>query len=207
MIANCPSQEALKSLSLGQLPEEQSDVLLNHLQTCDSCQLEIGTLDSAEDTFIKRLKSASDDSPDEYAAENDCRTATARALAALAALETGELMPANFPKTIGEYEIVGPLGQGGMGHVFLGRHTKLGRQVAIKFIADHRRWDQTMHQRFASEMRTIGSLNHPNIVVAHDARDVEGVAVLDRADRGAEPERNHQTPRAAESIRRLRDRD
>ena len=50
--------------------------------------------------------------------------------------------------------------------------------VAIKVIANHRRWDERTQNRFATEMKNIGGLNHPNIVVAHDAREVDGLAVL-----------------------------
>ncbi len=180
MIAICPSQEQLKSLSLGQLSEEQSDQMLVHLRGCESCQEEIGSIDTCEDTFVGSLRTVSNDDQNEFMQEDEFRLASARALAALATLEvdSDESLPSEIPKTIGEYEIVRSLGRGGMGHVYLGRHTKLGRMVAIKFIADHRRWDQTMHDRFASEMRMIGGLNHPNIVHAHDARDVDGVAVL-----------------------------
>ena len=103
--------------------------------------------------------------------------AMAKALASLANAN-GDDAEFSLPKTIGEYEIVKPIGRGGMGRVFLGRHTKLGRQVAIKVLAQHRRWDQTMHDRFEAEMKAIGGLNHPNVVAAHDARDVDGVAVL-----------------------------
>ena len=180
MFATCPSQEKLKSLSLGQLPEEQSDVLLQHLGSCETCQETISGIDEGEDTFIRQIKSAGTEDADEFESEKGCQVAATRALAALALAEDGinkSGIP-NVPSSIGEYDIVEPLGQGGMGHVYLGRHTKLGRPVAIKFIADHRRWDQTMHQRFASEMRLIGGLKHPNIVIAHDAREVDGLAVL-----------------------------
>jgi serine/threonine protein kinase len=182
MIGVCPPEDQLKSFSLGQLSDEQSDVLAVHLQGCDSCQAEMGTLESAEDTFVSTLKATSSDIADlndDASGEAECKVATARALAALGNVEgqRNESLT-NIPRMIGEYEIVEALGKGGMGHVFLGRHTKLGRPVAIKFIADHRRWDSTMHERFASEMRTVGGLNHPNIVAAHDAREVDGLAVL-----------------------------
>ena len=183
MKLDCPDRNQLQFLSSGLLSEEASDQLLGHLEQCDSCQAEIATLDLKEDTFIGRLAGAVRDeanSPDEptFEHEPDFKNAVAKALGALAGLSPGELASGNLPDSIGEYEIVRPLGQGGMGRVFLGRHTKLGRLVAIKVLAHHRRWDQSMRQRFDSEMRVIGGLNHPNIVTAHDAREVDGVAVL-----------------------------
>jgi serine/threonine protein kinase len=188
VIANCPPPEKLKSLSLGQLTEEQSDVLVIHLESCEACQNEIAQIDSAEDSLISQLKSSASDAdnmgPDNsFETESGCRVAMTRALAALATVEDGspsldQAIHSPIPDSIGEYEIVRPLGHGGMGHVYLGKHTKLNRSVAIKFIADHRRWDQTMRERFNSEMRLIGGLKHPNIVGAYDAREVDGIAVL-----------------------------
>ena len=58
------------------------------------------------------------------------------------------------------------------------RHTKLGREVALKVIADHRLVDPKTRDRFDAEMRAVGRLSHPNIVTAHDAREVDGSAVL-----------------------------
>ena len=175
----CPDKNQLESFSRGMLGEEDSDQLIVHLQDCQSCQQNLETFDGGgEDTFIRELRSASAESdPDEILAEPEFRSATMKALAALAKMDEFESDFA-LPNTIGEYEIVKSIGRGGMGRVFLGRHTKLGRQVAIKVLAQHRRWDRRMHERFEAEMRAIGSLNHPNIVVAHDARDVDGVAVL-----------------------------
>ena len=180
MIAPCPPEKKLRSFSLGMLPEEQSDAVYVHLQDCETCQHELSSLETVEDTLVNQLRQANSEQ-DEFDHEIDCQRAANLALGALGRhqTETGKQEEGlRVPKLIGEYEIVRPLGRGGMGHVFLGRHTKLGRMVAIKIIANHRLWDQTMHDRFAAEMRTIGSLNHPNIVTAYDAREVDGLAVL-----------------------------
>lgn len=182
MIAICPTSEDLKSLSLGKLSEEHSDQLVSHLESCETCQSEISDLDISDDTFVSSLRSASNivlTTNDRFDQEGACRVAASRALAALATVESNEDHALkHVPRTIGEYEIVRPLGRGGMGNVYLGRHTKLRRLVAIKFIAEHRRWDQSMRDRFETEMQTIGQLKHPNIVAAFDAREVDGIAAL-----------------------------
>ena len=179
MTTQCPTKNQLKLLSGGQLTEEDSDVLLLHLQACDDCQAEIGTLDHDEDTFIgdlQRLQLA-DAAANDLTKEPGYRAATAKALAAIGSLETSE-QTADLPQEFGDYKIVRSIGRGGMGSVYLGRHAKLDRSVAIKILAKHRRWDEVMHERFETEMRVIGGLNHPNIVAAHDAREVDDVAVL-----------------------------
>ncbi len=56
-----------------------------------------------------------------------------------------------LPKSIGEYEIIRPLARGGMGHVYLARHTKLGREVALKVLAGHRLADPRMQERFEAD--------------------------------------------------------
>jgi serine/threonine protein kinase len=73
----------------------------------------------------------------------------------------------NTGSRLGHYEIVGPLGAGGMGEVYRARDTKLGREVAIKlvlqiFVDDHERL-----VRFEREARTLASLNHPGIATLH----------------------------------------
>jgi len=177
MNALCPTQQQLISLSQGLLSQEMSDTLLYHIKDCDTCLNELVELDSKSDTLIQQLKAATDQP--EFENEAGFKNASQRALAALSMGQSmDELATSPPPKEIGEYVIVRPLGHGGMGNVYLGQHTKLGREVAIKLIADHRRWDETMQARFASEMKLIGGLNHPNIVTAHDAREVDGVAAL-----------------------------
>lgn len=175
MISLCPPVERLKSLSCGNLTDNDTDQLLAHLYECDACQQEMSQLENHSDTFIGQLKAVANQLNDPFETEPEFHTATARALAALTSVADNE---PNLPQQIGEYEVLHPIGHGGMGRVFAGQHTKLGRPVAIKILARHRHWDQTMQARFAAEMKVIGSLNHPNIVVAHDAREVDGVAVL-----------------------------
>src|SRR5262245_51607264 len=73
------------------------------------------------------------------------------------------------PKTrLGTYEILGPLGAGGMGEVYRARDTRLGREVAIKVLAQHVSSSPEDRARFQREAMTISNLNHPNICVLHD---------------------------------------
>ncbi|RPH81380.1 MAG: serine/threonine protein kinase, partial [Planctomycetaceae bacterium] len=70
---------------------------------------------------------------------------------------------------IGPYQIVQKLGEGGMGAVYKALHTKLKRVVAIKVLPAERMQDQEAIDRFEREMEAVGTLQHPNIVAAHDA--------------------------------------
>ena len=174
----CPPIPQLRAYALGRLPDEDSDIVFEHLRGCASCAAELETIDDGEDSLIVELRQP--DPLADFGEEPDCQVAVAKALGALASANhgltaTGDL---EFPRQIGEYEIVRPLGRGGMGNVYLARHTKLGREVALKVLATHRLADSRMRQRFDAEMRAVGGLSHPNIVTAHDARDIDGTAVL-----------------------------
>ncbi|MGK2857157.1 MAG: protein kinase domain-containing protein [Thermoanaerobaculia bacterium] len=69
---------------------------------------------------------------------------------------------------LGPYEIVAPLGAGGMGEVFRGRDTRLGRDVAIKVLPPGFEQNEQFRARFEREAKTISSLNHPNICTLFD---------------------------------------
>jgi len=69
---------------------------------------------------------------------------------------------------LGPYEILAPLGAGGMGEGYSARDPRLGREVAIKVLPPHRLWDDTRRRRFVQEARTASSLNHPSIVTIHE---------------------------------------
>ena len=69
---------------------------------------------------------------------------------------------------LGPYEIVAPLGAGGMGEVYRARDTRLGREVAIKVLPQHLSANPEMRARFEREAKTVSSLNHPHICTLHD---------------------------------------
>jgi eukaryotic-like serine/threonine-protein kinase len=79
---------------------------------------------------------------------------------------------------LGPYEIVGPLGAGGMGEVYRARDTRLGRDVAIKILPKEMSADPARKQRFEREAKTISGLNHPNICTLHDVGSQDGLDYL-----------------------------
>ncbi len=75
------------------------------------------------------------------------------------------------PKQVGPYEIVEPLGSGGMGEVYRARDPRLNRDVAIKILPPEFVTDRNRRQRFEQEARAVAALNHPNIVGIYDVGD------------------------------------
>jgi len=69
---------------------------------------------------------------------------------------------------VGPYEVVGLLGEGGMGEVYRGRDPRLGRDIAIKVLAKDASQDAEAIGRLEREARAIAALSHPNIVAVHD---------------------------------------
>jgi eukaryotic-like serine/threonine-protein kinase len=106
---------------------------------------------------------------------------------------------ASTPGTkLGPYEIVAPLGAGGMGEVYRARDTRLDRTVAIKVLASHLSSTPELRQRMEREARSISSLNHPNIcqlfdIGTQDGSDylvmefLEGETLADRLHKGPMP--------------------
>src|SRR5215510_2876391 len=99
---------------------------------------------------------------------------------------------------LGPYEIVTPLGAGGMGEVYKANDTRLDRTVAIKVLPSHVSDDLTLRERFEREARTIAALNHPHICTLHDVghqngtdylvlEHLEGQTLAERLAKGALP--------------------
>jgi eukaryotic-like serine/threonine-protein kinase len=76
-------------------------------------------------------------------------------------------MPLTTGTRLGSYEIVAPLGAGGMGEVYRATDTKLGRDVAIKILPESFALDVDRVARFTREAKTLASLNHPNIAAIY----------------------------------------
>src|SRR6266480_2145050 len=79
---------------------------------------------------------------------------------------------------LGPYEILMPIGAGGMGEVYKATDTRLNRTVAIKVLPSHFSENQEMRQRFEREAKTIAGLNHPHICTLFDVGRQDGADFL-----------------------------
>src|SRR5271156_4296261 len=104
----------------------------------------------------------------------------------------------NVGTKLGPYEIVAPIGAGGMGEVYRARDAKLGRDVALKVLPEAFARDAERMARFQREAKVLASLNHPNIAIIHGLEDsspthalvmelVEGPTLADRIKQGPIP--------------------
>src|SRR5271156_187294 len=101
---------------------------------------------------------------------------------------------------LGPYEILAPIGEGGMGVVYRAKDGRLGRDVAIKVLSEEFSEDPDRVRRFKQEARAAGMLNHPNILAVYDLGThegqlylvtelLEGETLRTRLDQGAIPQR------------------
>lgn len=79
---------------------------------------------------------------------------------------------------LGAYEIMAPLGAGGMGEVYRARDTKLGRDVALKMLPAEMAQDPERLGRFRREAKALAQLDHPNIVTIHSVEECDGIHFL-----------------------------
>jgi serine/threonine protein kinase len=87
-------------------------------------------------------------------------------------------MPLSVGTRLGPYEIVAPLGAGGMGEVYRAKDTRLDRTVAIKILLSHLSSNPDLKQRFEREARAISSLTHPHICHLYDVGSQNGTEFI-----------------------------
>ena len=79
---------------------------------------------------------------------------------------------------LGPYEILAPLGAGGMGEVYKARDPRLNRVVALKILPTTTAADPDVRARFKREAQSVAALNHPNIVTIHSVEEADGLLFL-----------------------------
>jgi len=151
--SSCPSSEQLTDFLRRRLGERESHAVGSHVDSCPECQSRATSL-------------------------------------SLALPDTGPLPPPSVGasqmsfelpavgQTLGEYRLLEKLGEGGMGAVFKALHLRLEKPVALKMLRKGMGEDAQMIDRFEREMKAVGRLNHPNIIQAYDAREIDGVRFL-----------------------------
>lgn len=172
----CPSQDVLTDWALGNLHESQARSVEDHLDVCDSCE------EFATSVSIFSREELEMISPG-YVAEPECSQVVNRVLSSLN-LPVSDVV-ANRRKEgtyvglrIRDYHLIELLGRGGMGAVYRAEHTVMRKDVAIKILPNQSTEDSSAVARFQREMHAVGKLDHPNIVRALDAGEVDGINFL-----------------------------
>ena len=190
-LATCVSPDELKQYLSGWCDDAQAERIEIHLATCNLCEQALKELDIKPDTLLQSLQSTAvekaftkDDVASSLAAEQPVDAALAKARRLMdAPVESSAAdklravwQPAN--RELGVYELLRPLGRGGMGAVYLANHRQLQKQVAIKLLPVLSAEDSDVRARFQREIRVVGKLKHPSIVAATDAGEIDGTQFL-----------------------------
>lgn len=179
MTVECPSAQLLRRYAIGDLDDDASDDVERHLALCPACEDSLAQCDSAEDSLMRHLPLAG-----ALAGE-----AQSEPPGWLDQLRNGPLEPATSAAApssrpaepaveFSSYELLGVLGHGGMGVVYRARHRQLGRLVALKVLSPRLMATAEARRRFEREIRVLGGLHHPGIVMATDANRIDGAAYL-----------------------------
>jgi serine/threonine protein kinase len=170
----CPDRTELSSLVLGKLPSEDIDQLAEHVEGCQACQEMLSGLNCEDDALVFAMTHRKEVTPFEQ------EPALALGLEKIIALgiparqqPSSGASPQNVPDVIRDYQVLAPLGRGGMGNVYKALHTRLEKLVALKILPTDRISADAV-ARFQREMKAVGKLHHPNIVQAFDAGEHEG---------------------------------
>ena len=178
----CPSRDVLQAYHTGELSEPTAQDVTTHVSECSTCQATLKTLDQAGDAFLARLRASAAEEP--FVDESECQRMLAQ-VGALAPSPASVSAPPSFEAAeavafgqIGEYELLEKLGEGGIGTVYKARQVHLDRVVALKVLRHGHADSQQAVARFYREMKAVGRVDHPHIVRAMDAREIEGKPVL-----------------------------
>jgi serine/threonine protein kinase len=173
----CPSREALRTFGLGKSPTETFEAIAKHLIHCTQCEQAIRSLHEEPDVLVVALRKGRDPDPFDKQQQDEVVS-----LVEVIGQQVPEPLKSDLshskshslPTQIGEYEILGRMGVGGMGEVYQALHRRLRRHVAIKVLRPDLIRDSRAIKRFEREVQAAGKLTHPNVVATHDAGEHDG---------------------------------
>jgi len=201
----CISESLLLQYLVNELDEDVSELVREHLNQCASCQKR--TEIYAEDSELRQWhechqRRQNDESSQSYSFSQDrldqlfnstiSSIHQSKAQISRSIPHTNDNPPSNQNssisigkelnlkpiRTIGQYQLIKKIGQGGMGIVYLAVHTRLKKQVVLKLLLN-KDWDNSNQtHRFYREMELVGQLDHPNIVKATDAGEADDTCFL-----------------------------
>ncbi len=159
---SCFSEPELRAFLQGNLADDRLRALAEHLRGCPDCSLAVARLDGVNETALDMLRQAA-------ASGDNARTVVQVATPASSAAP---------PEFIGEYELLGQIGQGGMGIVYKARHRRLRREVAVKTMKAGSGASSEVRDRFRREAEAMALLQHRNIVQIFEVGEEEGAPFL-----------------------------
>lgn len=173
MTPRCPTAVRLREYELGQVEADAQAAIASHLEHCQDCRRRLSAMAIDGDCVVEALHLP----PVEWPFLRD--GAYLQGLQAvrqmmLAAVEHSS--PAVPPRStrFGQYLLLETLGKGGMGIVYKALHEPLAKVVALKIMSPRHLADPAAVARFRREARSVARLEHPNIVRAMDAGEVDG---------------------------------
>jgi serine/threonine protein kinase len=182
---HCLSSDELRDFVLGQTDDVRSEEILAHLSECPACEDTVASLDDTADSLVASVRQAVEQDDAAGSPADEAADPLAAALANVrdrfapsVAAPSLDGSLSRIVERVRDYELVDELGSGGMGTVYKAVHTKLDRTVALKLLPARRLRDQAAVARFEREMKAIGRLDHPAIVRATDAGEVDGTHFL-----------------------------
>jgi WD40 repeat protein/serine/threonine protein kinase len=155
--SDCPSEQELAAFNLGELPKAGLEAISRHLESCPGCEAFLDSLDGRTDSAIAALR----------------YPGSARDLGRIQAL-TAPRAAADLPAVAG-YEVLGFLGEGGMGVVYRARQVALDRLVALKLL---RGGSSKRLARFRAEALADARLQHPHLVQIFEIGEHQGQPYL-----------------------------
>jgi serine/threonine protein kinase len=176
---DCPSAEQLSAYVKGLLSRPRIEAIADHLEQCRPCREALKGMTSVPGTLLPNLPGPvpTTGAPVNSPVLPGDPKGPPIAAPDVPAMKLGMHLP-GVGQQLDQYEIQAKLGEGGMGVVYKAWHRRLEKPVALKVLPAQAMTDPEAVARFQREMKAVGRLDHPHIVRALDAREVEGLHCL-----------------------------